>query len=245
MVDIHCHILPAVDDGSDSWETSVEMCHMAASDGIRHSVATPHANNRFAYDRQKHAATLERLQQAVGATPWLSLGCDFHFSYDNVQAAIVKPGEYAIASGGYLLIEFSDFALPPFLPDALARLESAGLQTIVTHPERNMLLQREPEQVLKLAQRGCIIQVTASALTGRFGDKAQRVGRWLLERDAVHVLASDAHDLRSRPPVLSAGREAAAQICGADVARALVEDNPQAIVSNQPLPYFPEPVMKS
>jgi protein-tyrosine phosphatase len=245
MVDIHCHILPAVDDGSDSWETSVEMCRMAASDGIRHSVATPHANDQFTYDRPRHSASLERLQQSVGATPVLSLGCDFHFSYDNVQAAIVKPGDYSIGSSGYLLIEFSDFALPPFLREALARLEGAGLTSIVTHPERNMLLQREPEQVLKLAQMGCVIQVTASSLTGRFGEKAQRVARWLLEHDAVHVLASDAHDLRHRPPILSAGREAAAALCGADVARALVEDNPQAIVSNQALPYFPEPVMKS
>lgn len=245
MVDIHCHILPAVDDGSDTWETSVEMCRIAASDGIRHSVATPHANDQYAYDRQKHSASLERLQQAVGVTPELSLGCDFHFSYDNVQAAIVNPGNYAIGSSGYLLIEFSDFALPPFLREALNRLEGAGLTSVVTHPERNMLLQREPEQVLRLAQMGCVIQVTASSLTGRFGEKAQRIARWLLERDAVHVLASDAHDLRHRPPILSAGREAAAALCGADVARALVEDNPRAIVSNQPLPYFPEPVMKS
>jgi protein-tyrosine phosphatase len=244
MVDIHCHILPAVDDGSDSFETSVEMCRLAARDGIRHTVATPHANDQYAYDRQLHAAALERLQAAVGTAPALSLGCDFHFSYDNVQAAIANPGTYAIASSGYLLVEFSDYGLPPFLPDALARLGAAGLRAVVTHPERNMLLQREPEQVLKLAQQGCIIQVTASALTGQWGGKAQRVARWLLERDAVHVLASDAHDLRHRPPVLSAGREAAAEICGADVARALVEDNPQAIVSNQPLPYFPEPVLK-
>lgn len=245
MVDIHCHILPAVDDGADSWETAVEMCRMATRDGIRHSVATPHANDQYAFDRQQLSATLERLQQEVGAAPQLSLGCDFHFSYDNVKAALARPADYAIACSGYLLIEFSDYALPPFLADALARLEGAGLQTIVTHPERNLLLQREPEQVLKLAQRGCVIQVTASALTGRFGEKAQRVARWLLERDAVHVLASDAHDLRHRPPLLSAGLEAAAQICGADVARALVDDNPQAIVSNQPLPYFPEPMLKS
>jgi len=144
-----------------------------------------------------------------------------------------------------LLVEFSDFALPPFLQDALARLGMAGLRAIITHPERNQLLQREPEQVLKLAQQGCIIQVTGSALTGHWGGKAQRIGRWLLERDAVHVLASDGHDVRHRPPVLSAGREAVAAICGPDVARALVEDNPLAIVRNQPLPYFPEPMVKS
>lgn len=245
MVDIHCHILPAVDDGSDSWEMSVEMCRMAVSDGITHTVATPHANDRYPYQRAQHADRLAQLQQAVGPAPALSLGCDFHFSYDNVQAALARPGDFAIGSSGYLLVEFSDFALPPFLPDALARLARAGLRAVVTHPERNQLLQREPERVLKLAQQGCIIQVTGSALTGHWGGKAQNMGRWLLERDAVHVLASDAHDLRDRPPVLSAGREAAAAICGPDVARALVEDNPQAIVSNQPLPYFPQPRVKS
>ncbi len=244
MVDIHCHILPAVDDGSDCWETSVEMCRMAASDGITHTVATPHANERYSYDREQHRARLEQLQQAAGPLPALSLGCDFHFSYDNVQAALARPGDFAIASSGYLLVELSDFALPPFLSHVLARLERAGLQAVVTHPERNVLLQREPEQILKLAQQGCIIQVTASALTGHWGGKTQRLARWLLEREAVHVLASDAHDLRHRPPVLSAGREAAAAICGQDVADALVEGNPQAIVSNQPLPYFPEPVLK-
>ncbi len=244
MVDIHCHILPAVDDGSDSWETSVEMCRMAAADGITHTVATPHANDRYPYQRAQHAERLAQLQKAAGPAPVLSLGCDFHFSYDNVQAALAKPGDYAIASSGYLLVEFSDFAMPPFLPDALARLGRAGLRAVVTHPERNRLLQREPEQVLKLVQQGCIIQVTASALTGQWGGKAERVSRWLLERDAVHVLASDGHDLRHRPPVLSAGREAAAAICGPDVARALVEGNPLAIVSNQPLPYFPQPLAK-
>ncbi len=244
MVDIHCHILPEVDDGSDSWETSVEMCRMAAGDGITHTVATPHANDRYTYQRAEHAARLAKLQQAVGPAPALSLGCDFHFSYDNVQAALARPGEFAIGSSGYLLVEFSDFALPPFLQDALARLGMAGLRAIITHPERNQLLQREPEQVLKLAQQGCIIQVTGSSLTGHWGGKAQRMGRWLLERDAVHVLASDGHDVRHRPPVLSAGREAAAAICGADVARVLVEENPLAIVSNQPLPYFPQPLVK-
>ncbi|MGH9510189.1 MAG: tyrosine-protein phosphatase [Terriglobales bacterium] len=244
MVDIHCHILPEVDDGSDSWETSVEMCRMAASDGITHTVATPHANDRYPYQRAEHAARLAQLQQAVGPAPALSLGCDFHFSYDNVQAALARPGDFAIGSSGYLLVEFSDYALPPFLPDALARLGMAGLRVIITHPERNQLLQREPEQVLNLARQGCIIQVTGSALTGHWGGKAQRMGRWLLEHDAVHVLASDGHDVRHRPPVLSAGREAAAAICGPDVARALVQDNPLAIVSNQPLPYFPQPMVK-
>jgi protein-tyrosine phosphatase len=92
---------------------------------------------------------------------------------------------------------------------------------------------------------GCVIQVTGSALTGRWGESAWRTAQWLLKRDAIHVLATDAHDCRNRPPVLSAARNAAAEMCGEEVARALVDANPRAIVGGQPLPYFPDPVMKS
>ena len=89
------------------------------------------------------------------------------------------------------------------------------------------------------------MQVTGSALTGFWGERTRRAAVWLLERQAVHVLATDAHDLEKRIPILSTSREAAAEICGEDVAEALVEGNPRAIISNQPLPYFPRPVMTS
>ena len=80
VIDIHCHILPKVDDGPKSWDTSLEMCRMAADDGIEHIVATPHANERFQYNRQNLAKHLEYLQVLVGKTPRLSLGCDFSIS---------------------------------------------------------------------------------------------------------------------------------------------------------------------
>jgi protein-tyrosine phosphatase len=105
-------------------------------------------------------------------------------------------------------------------------------------------LQQNPQQLLRWVELGCVLQVTAGTLTGDWGEQAWRVAKWLLERDAVHVLASDAHDTRHRPPVLSPAREEAAEICGADVAAALVENNPRAIISGQALPYFPNPVVK-
>jgi protein-tyrosine phosphatase len=87
--------------------------------------------------------------------------------------------------------------------------------------------------------------MTGSALTGFWGEHTRRAALWLLEHQAVHVLATDAHDMEKRVPILSRGRDAAAQICGEDVAEAMVEGNPRAIISNQPLPYFPRPVMTS
>ncbi len=241
MVDIHSHILPAVDDGARTWEIAEEMCRMAAADGITHTVATPHANDEYSYDRERHAATLAELQRRVGRSPVLSLGCDFHFSIENIQDAILHPARYTIGSSSYLLVEFSDFALSPFLAEALTRLQSVGLMLVVTHPERNLLLQRDPAHILRLIEQGCVIQVTASSFTGRFGESARRTARWLLERDAVHVLASDAHDLKNRPPVLSTGREAVEELRGAEIAEALVGENPRAILEGRPLPFYPEP----
>ena len=116
-----------------------------------------------------------------------------------------------------------------------------GLRPIVTHPERNPLLQRTPERVLHWVECGCILQVTASAFTGRWGKRAQASAEWLLRKNAVHVLATDAHGLNSRPPVLSGGRDAVANLCGQEMADILVAGNPKAIVNGDELPYFPPP----
>ncbi len=245
MVDIHCHILPETDDGAASWDTALEMCRMAASDGIRHIVATPHANDEYQYDRAQCSARLERLQNMAGGTMRFSLGCDFHLSYDNVQDALGHPERYTIGETPYLLVEFSDFGIAPASLQALAKLREAGLVPIITHPERNLTLARSLPSILRLIGEGCVVQVTASSLTGFWGEGAHEVAHWLLERDAVHVLASDAHNSGKRPPVLSAAQEAAAHVVGGEVARALVDDNPAAIVAGQPLPYRPKPLLKS
>ena len=239
MVDIHCHILPNVDDGPKDWKASEQMCRIAAEDGITHLVATPHSNDDYRYDRGTLRAGLTRLQALCGEWPMLTLGCDFHLSYENVHDAMREPARFAIGNTQYLLVEFSDFSLSLPMRDALIRLGGAGLVPIVTHPERNLLMQRNRELIVKLLELGCLVQVTASALTGRWGDSARDTAVWLLRHDAVHVLATDAHDTVHRPPVLSAGRDAAAKICGQDVARALVDDNPRAIISGEMVPYLP------
>jgi protein-tyrosine phosphatase len=239
MVDIHSHILPEVDDGARSWEMAVHMCHMALQDGIEHMVATPHANSRFAYDRNWLRGVLNELRQRVGPKPRLSLGCDFHFSYENLKSLAEAPNRYTIEDTPYLLVELSDFSVPPSVTDELDDLLRRGLQPIITHPERNLLLQRRPERVLEWVRLGCVVQVTASALTGRWGEKAKKVARWLLEREAVHILATDSHSVEARPPILSSARDLVSRSFGAEVAQALVDDNPRAVVSGQPLPYFP------
>src|SRR4051794_22040261 len=85
MIDVHCHLLPAVDDGSKSWETTRAMLRVAAEDGITHIVCTPHANDEFPYDRPAHLALTAQAQEMAGEWPQLILGCDFHLSFDNIQ----------------------------------------------------------------------------------------------------------------------------------------------------------------
>ncbi len=242
MIDIHSHILPEVDDGPKSWDVSVAMCRMAAADGITHMVATPHANDRWHYHREYLKGLLAHLQQLVGDTLKLSLGCDFHLSYDNLQDALSNPSRYAIDGSHYMLVELSNYSVPFTTTDSFLKLGDCGITAVITHPERNPILRATPQRVVEWAEQGCVIQMTGSALTGFWGDRVLRVAQWLMERQSVHVLATDAHDLEKRVPVLSTAREAAADICGEEIAEALVEGNPRAIINSQPLPYFPRPV---
>ena len=242
MIDIHCHILPEVNDGPASWDLSVEMCRIAADDGITHIVATPHANHRYAYDRPYLLGVVEQLRAKVGPAPEFSLGCDFHLSYENLERVLDRPQDYMIGDTNYLLIELSNYSIPAQLGDCFRHLGDHGLRPILTHPERNPILQRTPQRVLEYAELGCLIQVTASSLTGFWGERPETVARWLLDRSAVHILATDAHDARRRVPILSAARNAAARIVGAEYAAALVEANPGAVVKGQPIPFCPRPV---
>jgi protein-tyrosine phosphatase len=233
VIDIHSHILPEVDDGPKSWETAEAMCRMAAQDGIDHMVATPHANDRYYYDRAYLSSLLEQLQQRVGPTPQLSLGCDFHLSYENTQAALKTPERWCIANTRYLLVEFNNFSIPQPLDDWLAQMCALDVIPILTHPERNPILQKSPERILQWVSAGCAVQVTASALTGAWGERPEQIARQLLKKRAVHFLATDAHDTVRRPPILSEGRKLVEKDFGSDYARALVEQNPAAVLNNQ------------
>ena len=243
VIDIHCHLLPEVDDGPKSWEMAIEMCRMAVEDGITHSVATPHANDRYAYDRAYLSGLLEQLKQKVGPELQLTLGCDFHLSFENLERVLEQPHNYTIGETNYLLIELSNYSVPTNLAECFTRLGDREITPILTHPERNPILQQTPQRILEWAEQGCLVQVTASALTGSWGERPEIVARWLLERSAVHVLSSDAHDTKRRIPNLSTAFAVAERIVGTEYAEALVDGNPGAIVKGMPIPFCPRPVL--
>ena len=130
---------------------------------------------------------------------------------------------YTIADTNYLLVELSNYSVPIQVAECFTRLGDRGLTPIVTHPERNPILQQTPQRILEWVEQGCLVQVTASALTGFWGERPEIIARWLLDRSAVHILATDAHDAKRRMPLLSEAHDVAAKIVGADYAEALVE----------------------
>jgi protein-tyrosine phosphatase len=240
VIDIHSHILPEVDDGPKSWEMAEAMCQMAAQDGIEHIVATPHSNDRYFYDRAYLSTLLETLQDRIGPQPVLSLGCDFHLSFDNMQAALRTPEKFCIGKSHYLLVEFSNFSISPQVDDWFTQMHERGITPIITHPERNPILQENPQRVVKWRELGCAVQVTASVFTGFWGPRPRQIADWLLKEKTVHFLSSDAHDTKRRVPILSEARKVIAKDFGEELAQSLVESNPGAVVKDRPLPYFPQ-----
>lgn len=232
MVDIHCHLLPGIDDGPKSWETALEMCEGAVADGATHLVATPHCNHRYTYDRPAFQAMLDELQERF-PTCHFSLGCELNVSQENIENARSRPAWYTIGNTNYLLVEFNHFDLPTHMNSVLSEFISLGLLPIIAHPERNSLLQRRIDLLEEWISFGCLTQITAGSLTGFWGPGPKKACETLLKKNLVHVIASDAHDSGRRSPVLSESRKAAAKIVGDKHATALVSEIPAAIVRGE------------
>jgi len=240
MIDIHCHILPGLDDGADSIETARAMAEMAIADGITHVIGTPHASETYRFVPELVKQRRNEVQAMFEGRLTLATGCDFHLSFENLQDVRHQASRYTLNQKNYLLVEFADYSIPPSMDQALHELQLAGLQPVVTHPERNPLIRAQPERLFQWLRQGCYVQVTAGSLLGKWGRAAQTAASKWLEGGAVHFLASDAHNVTTRPLKLKETFDLVEKSSGENVARALFVENPLAAFEGRPLPYVPE-----
>jgi protein-tyrosine phosphatase len=240
MIDVHCHILPGLDDGPNSFDVSCAMAEMAIADGITHVLATPHANPAYPFIPELVKKRRDEIQAAFEDRLAIATGCDFHLSFENLQDIRHDPSRYTLNHKNYLLVEFADFSIPPSLDQALHELQLAGLQPVITHPERNPLVRAQPERLFRWLQQGCYAQLTAQSLIGKFGRSAEEIAHEWLKAGAVHFIASDAHNTTTRPPRLKETYELVAKKYGKESAQALLVENPLAAFEGRPLPHVPE-----
>lgn len=240
MIDIHCHILPGLDDGPDSFEISCAMAEMAIADGITHVIGTPHAHPSHSFIPELIKKRRDELQEVFEGRLNIATGCDFHLSFENLQDIRHEPTRYTLNQKNYLLVEFADFSIPPSLDQALHELQLAGLTPVITHPERNPLIRTKPERLFRWLRQGCYAQVTAQSLLGRFGKAAEEVAEEWIKAGAVHFLASDAHNATTRPLRLREAYDHVGKKYGREWAQALLVENPLAAFEGRPLPHVPE-----
>jgi len=238
MIDIHSHVLWGMDDGAGTLEESLAMLQLAVDSGTTDIVATPHANSRYRFQPDLIEQRIAEVSPGLSGKLRIHRGCDFHLNFENVQDAMQNPAKYAINGEHYLLVEFPDSSISG-MTRALTTLIDCGLTPIMTHPERNNHLRGIGEKFLEWIQMGCLVQVTAQSLLGRFGKSSEQSAWEMVRRGLAHFVASDAHDVDDRPPRLDLAFEALRQRVGEQEARRLVIDNPRSMLRGERI--FVEP----
>lgn len=246
MIDIHCHILPGIDDGPSVMDESIEMCRMASSDGITVIVATPHFTpGQYMADSVRvfeEAAKLSDALQRFDIPVRILVGADVAISPE-VPAQLKSVEHLTInRSGRYFLAEFPHTHVPPGWERFLYSILASGLTPVITHPERNIWFMQRPDALYPVVAKGAMVQITAMSLTGEFGEEAQEVSLYLLRHNLAHVIATDAHSATYRPPILSEAADMVAELFGQEKADRLVQTTPAAIIEGRPVK-LEEPVM--
>jgi protein-tyrosine phosphatase len=232
FVDIHCHMLPGLDDGASSWDEALAMAKMAVADGIATIIATPHqlGNNAKNSGAAIRAAAVEfqRFLQQRQVPLQVLAGADVRIEPDLTRK--IRSGE-VLSLGDrrrHVLLELPHEVYVP-LDRLLDELASAKMIGVLSHPERNRGLLSQPGVLRHLVDRGCLLQVTAGSLTGTFGSQIQKFACSLVEEGLVHFVATDAHDTENRPPLLGAAFARVAELAGEKSAVELCCSNPKAV----------------
>ena len=235
MVDIHCHILPGVDDGAPSVEVALQMLAAGAQEGITAAVLTPHIKSDDHQDRDElHRRTFAEFEKAVaesGLGVQVHLGAEVAFRFGLTEVA--QWPSVRLAEQPFILVDLPPGLLSPGLEQGFFELRAAGLKPILAHPERHRELARSPEKIERLRQQDLLLQVDAGSLTGRFGNRSREAAETWIRQGWVEFVGSDGHDLNKRPVALAAASDRVESLAGRSEAKRLFVDNPRRLVSGQ------------
>ncbi len=239
FVDIHCHLIPGMDDGSQSWEQSRAMAEMAQTDGVSTIVVTPHQLGNFTHNSgqtiRAKTAELQRLLDQHTIPLQVLPGADVRIEDSMLDRLHSKDVLTLADQGRHVLLELPHELYFPLEP-VLKQLHRAGMVGILSHPERNQGLLKQPGLIPQLIAAGCLMQVTCGSLMGTFGSPSQKMAEQMLEQGWVHFLATDAHSPHARRPLMHRAWERAAKRVGTEVANRLCCQNPARIVAGQDVP---------
>jgi len=243
LIDLHSHILPGIDDGAKDLETSLSMARLAEADGTTHIACTPHFmpgvyDNLVPVVHQLISSLQSAFQEAEINLALIS-GGDIHIAPDIAEklAAGTLP---VLGSSRYFLFEPPHHVLPPGIVPLCKNIMAAGYIPVLTHPERLTWIESHYSDICALDEMGVVVQITAGSIIGKFGERAQYWSERMLDEGRVDIIASDAHNTRSRPPGLTPARDVIAIRLDDAAATRMVLDNPKRILENQPMVPKPE-----
>jgi protein-tyrosine phosphatase len=235
MIDIHCHILPGLDDGPRTMDDALAMARMAVGDGIHTLVASTHITPGI-YDNSPDGiiAAAEAFRDCLNREEIplrIIPGAEVRMTPE-----LIDPDDRCLRINRdtpYFLFEFPFDIVPPGSERLAEALLGKGWVPVIPHPERNRELQRRPEKLDPFLKMGCLVQITAMSLTGGFGPLPQTIAERFVTEGRAHLIATDAHNTERRPPILSRARNRAEELVGAEAARAMVFETPEKIVKGE------------
>ena len=248
LIDLHCHLIPEVDDGAVDLKTSLAMARMSVADGVKVIACTPHilpgVYDNTGLDIRRRVQWLQFELDAAGISCRVVPGCDAHITPDLVSQ--LKSGSaLTLNDSRYVLVEPPHHILPPNIDRLFFDLLAAGYVPVLTHPERMSWVDRNEEFLNRLILSGVWMQMTAGAIIGGFGEKVKRQAVKMLHRGMIHIVASDAHNTANRSPVMGEAFRALGDLVGLEEARNLVETRPAAILEDQAPASVPAPFRDS
>lgn len=238
MIDLHSHILPGIDDGADSVEESLKMAQMCVEDGVTHLACTPHIMPQvYENTTEKIISLVTKFQKILELKKiplTLVVGADAHLCHDMLEKLQDKRIP-TLGQSNYFLFEPPHHVAPPTIVPFAQTIIANGFRPILTHPERLSWIENHYETMCKLGEVGAVVQITAQSITGGFGKRALYWSERMLDEGRVDIIASDAHNVKRRPPGLSKARDLIAKRLGESAASLMTIGNPGAILSNKPV----------